>query len=487
MRGKMLIRMIYETVALVCISAALIIQCPTAQADTKTETDKISAILDKECVHLKKDKLKSLLLARFSRDIEKGLSAEFLKIIEGVVKRTDFDNISEEKTAEIISLVHESSQKGAPLEYLDQLFDVAYAKTISVDSMTMAAKALKEFHNSDVPQEVAEEFVYSSLEDGWDPATIPVLTRGLIYGVERGLTPQRVALVIMLDINNGELKKKGPDQLVLDAIKLVREKEPNNWKPMKPAEKEMAAKQDRMRKLEELRQMAEANKRQQEIDKKKAEETLQRMRAREADQARMAEQEQATRQIEAMLRGYQAQIMQYQDEQKNLNAGMAAYREQLEREKQVKDRERDQTRKRQLDTMGQNITTYGRSGQLDVTKLYAAVDRYVGVPYRYGGDSETGIDCSAFTRRVYRVQNVELPRSSLEQSSVGFGVGVAIMRPGDLVFFDASITGRISHVGVYLGDGVFAHASSSRGVTKSSIREQYYMKRFVKANRVFQL
>jgi cell wall-associated NlpC family hydrolase len=468
-----------------CLTLFVVFQAVVVRADTKAETDRITAILDKECVNLKKDKLRSLLLAKFSGDIEKGLSPDLLKIMEGVVKRTDFDNISEDKTAELISLVYESFKKGAPLDYLDQLFDVGYAKTISVDNLTAAAKALKEFHHSDVPQDVAEEFVYRSLEDNWDPAAMPVLTRGLIYGTERGLTPQKVALIIMLDVRNGELQKKGPDKLVLDGIRLVREKEPQKWQPLKKAEREMIANQERMRKLEELRQQAEAEKRQREIDKKRAEEELQRMRARELDKARVARQEQEAQRIERMLQSYQAQILQYQLEQKNLDAGMSAYRAQMEREKQQRDREREQARKRQLDDMGQNVSTIGKSGQLNVTQLYAAVDHYLGVPYRYGGDSEAGIDCSAFTRRVYRTQHVELPRSSLEQSFVGFGVGEAIMRPGDLVFFDASITGRISHVGVYLGGGVFVHASSSRGVTKSSIRERYYMQRFVKAKRIF--
>jgi lipoprotein Spr len=476
---------ILKSVLLTCLSLFIVLQCPAVQADTKTEAAKIVAILDKECVNLKKDKLKSLLLAKFSSDLEKGLSPDLLRIMEGVVKRTDFDNISEDKTAELISLVYESFKKGASLEYLDQLFDVAYAKPISVDNLTAAAKALKELHHSDVPQDIAEEFVYHSLEDGWDPAAMPVLTRGLIYGADRGLTPQKVAIIIMLDVRNGELKKKGADKLVLDGIKLVREKEPQNWKPMKQAEKEMAANQARMRKLEELRQQAEANKRQQEIDKKKAEEALQRMRDRETDRARLADQEQATQRIEMMLRSYQAQILQYQTEQRNLDAGMSAYRAQMEQEKQQTDRLREQNRKRQLDDMGQNIATYGKSGQLDVTTLYASVDRYMGVPYRYGGDSDAGIDCSAFTRRVYRVQNVELPRSSVEQSYVGLGVGVSAMLAGDLVFFDASITGRISHVGVYLGNGIFAHASSSRGVIKSSIRERYYLQRLVTAKRIF--
>jgi cell wall-associated NlpC family hydrolase len=64
-------------------------------------------------------------------------------------------------------------------------------------------------------------------------------------------------------------------------------------------------------------------------------------------------------------------------------------------------------------------------------------------------------------------------------------VAYSSVRTGDLIFFDTSINGGISHVGVYLGSNTFAHASSSKGVTKSSLREKYYVKRFVKGGRVF--
>ncbi len=57
---------------------------------------------------------------------------------------------------------------------------------------------------------------------------------------------------------------------------------------------------------------------------------------------------------------------------------------------------------------------------------------------------------------------------------------------GDLIFFDPSIVGTISHVGLYMGENVFAHASSSRGVVKSSLRERYYQKRFVQANSILE-
>jgi lipoprotein Spr len=470
------------------LSFGLIVAGPvSAHADAKTESGKIISIVDQECVRLNKDKMKALLLARLSPDIERGLSPELLKIVEGVIKRADFDNIPEEKTAEIIGLVYESFKKGAPLEYLDEIFDAAYEKEISVESLTAAAKALQEFHHSDVPLEIAQEFAYRALEDGWDAAALPVLTRGIIYGTERGLTPQRVALIIMLDAEQGMLKKESADQLVLNAIKLVRKREPKNWKPLNAAERKVQEGRENKKNLAILQKQAEDNRRRKEEEKARAEEELRRLRADAQNRALRIEQERIVKQAQEMMIRYQEEIGKYAAEEREIDAGLAGYQKEMEKEAQERDREREAARLGQLAEMRQGILANGKSGRLDVLKLYATVDRYMGVPYRFGGDSDTGIDCSAFTRRVYRPQNVELPRTSRGQASIGFGVSDQIMRPGDLVFFDASITGRISHVGVYLGKGMFAHASSSRGVTKSNIREKYYMKRFVKAERIFAL
>jgi hypothetical protein len=291
----------------------------------------------------------------------------------------------------------------------------------------------------------------------------------------------------MLDVEQGMLKKKSAAQLVLDAIKLVREREPKKWKPLKLAERKVQEGQEKKRNLESLQKQAEDNRRRKEEEKRKAEEELKRLQAGDQARTRRFEQERIAKQAEEMMNRYQEEIRKYQAQQREVDSGLVQYQLELEREKQKRDQEREAYRLGQLAEMRQGITAHGKSERLDVLKLYSTVDRYMGIPYRFGGDSETGIDCSAFTRRVYRPQNVELPRTSMEQSSIGFGVTDQIMRPGDLVFFDASITGRISHVGVYLGDGMFAHASSSKGVTKSNIREKYYMKRFVKADRIFEL
>ena len=108
----------------------------------------------------------------------------------------------------------------------------------------------------------------------------------------------------------------------------------------------------------------------------------------------------------------------------------------------------------------------------------------LGVPYEYGGNGKDGIDCSGFTSRVYKKgADILLPRSTAGQFRVGEEVERDSLLFGDLVFFNT--TGRSpSHVGIYLEDGLFAHASVTYGVTISSLESTYYRHRFIGGRRV---
>jgi cell wall-associated NlpC family hydrolase len=118
--------------------------------------------------------------------------------------------------------------------------------------------------------------------------------------------------------------------------------------------------------------------------------------------------------------------------------------------------------------------------------LGSVVARWIGTPYRMGGTTRRGVDCSGFVRAVYRdAFGVELPRNSRAQHRVGQSVRKRDLAPGDLVFFDTLDRGRITHVGIYLGDGLFAHASSSRGVTRARLGKHYYQRAWVGARRLF--
>jgi cell wall-associated NlpC family hydrolase len=121
---------------------------------------------------------------------------------------------------------------------------------------------------------------------------------------------------------------------------------------------------------------------------------------------------------------------------------------------------------------------------LDRDRLLIDVVSYLGTPYLYGGNTREGIDCSGFTARVYESgASKQLPRSARAQFAVGAPIDKADLEFGDLVFFNT--TGRRpSHVGIYIEDDLFVHASVTRGVTFSSLESTYYRKRYVGARRV---
>ncbi|EPP6467044.1 bifunctional murein DD-endopeptidase/murein LD-carboxypeptidase, partial [Escherichia coli] len=114
------------------------------------------------------------------------------------------------------------------------------------------------------------------------------------------------------------------------------------------------------------------------------------------------------------------------------------------------------------------------------------MDQYAdwkGVRYRLGGSTKKGIDCSGFVQRTFREQfGLELPRSTYEQQEMGKSVSRSNLRTGDLVLFRAGSTGR--HVGIYIGNNQFVHASTSSGVIISSMNEPYWKKRYNEARRV---
>ena len=116
-------------------------------------------------------------------------------------------------------------------------------------------------------------------------------------------------------------------------------------------------------------------------------------------------------------------------------------------------------------------------------KIIQTGKKYIGVPYVWGGSTPSGFDCSGFVQYVFRQHGISLPRTSAQQYGVGTAVSKAALKAGDLVFFNTSGSG-VSHLGIYLGNGEFLHASTSKGVTISLLSNSYWATRYIGAKRV---
>ncbi len=126
-------------------------------------------------------------------------------------------------------------------------------------------------------------------------------------------------------------------------------------------------------------------------------------------------------------------------------------------------------------------------GRNDNKRLYRELKSWLGTPYQYAGSSKSGTDCSGFVMEVYKaVYHQKLERNSQKMFEKNcHEIEKSALKEGDLVFFNTgNKKRRINHVGLYLKECMFVHASSSHGVIVSDLRETYYVKHFVVAGRV---
>lgn len=117
------------------------------------------------------------------------------------------------------------------------------------------------------------------------------------------------------------------------------------------------------------------------------------------------------------------------------------------------------------------------------TAIITTSMKYLGVPYKFGGTTPKGFDCSGYLQYIFNENGVKIPRTADEQYKVGTNITQPQLQSGDLVFFTTYSKGA-SHCGLYLGNGKFIHASSSKGIRIDELNNSYWKPRYIGAKRI---
>lgn len=431
----------------------------------------------------------------FNRTIER----PYLESIERIVNAGIFEEVEPKLVAATSKSVYEAELGGARADIVEDLALVGFTRPITGAQLGAAAKALDRLVNSSVDPVVYQDLLSYSLANAWSAEAIEGTVDGLIRGQRSGVDVGKLALAMIIRVDQG-LGGRSIGQMVEEEIAFLR--------TTRPQSRDEKARRDRIyAMMQEAIGKGVPSDIAQEMYYESVEErwgedvsdavfeglvqangmgiTLEKvalaMIIRVEQGLGDTSPEQMVREEIAWVAGKEQKIVNLVEEDDDLKTTSEPPPDPKQYQVHVDiPRRRDTTRESQP-------RVYNPSGRaaLNAPLMRESINSYLGTPYRWGGNTRQGIDCSGFTKAVYKQsQGVEIPRVSRQQAQVGMTVSQRQLTYGDLVFFSKYGQGRITHVGIYVGNGQFAHSSCSKGVNITQLNKRYYQARWAGAKRV---
>ena len=438
------------------------------------------------------------LFAQFRPKIEQApLNEEILKNTSAIISAGMFEQAQLATIAEVAFKAYLAEENRAPAAYVRDLSLIGMSTAITADQLEMAARGIEQLMNAGVEPVIVEDFISYSLYNGWSGETIREAVSGMISGQSHNLRPKRLALCLIVSIDR-DISNKSAREIVPEAIQFL--KELNQKQPLE------AQRQERAYQL--LQQTVSQG-----VPKTIAEEIYFTALAEkwEASDIQII--------FDGLIRGQQRGLTPERLATaiivRKAQAGKTVPTKQIVNEeiKYVTNLEKKRSQVIQNDqqkyqrkpipidpslmssleprkvTRDQPFKFYNSTNRATVSQelMWQTIQEYLGppsTPYRWGGTSKSGIDCSGFTLNIYREQGIYLPRTSSQQYHVGMPV-TSTLQFGDLVFFSKyGPAYQVTHVGIYIGGDKFVHSSASKGVTINSLNKNYYRLRFKGARRI---
>lgn len=422
------------------------------------------------------------------------LDDQILSSVKSIVSACIFEEASYSAIAGVAVQSYKALAKGAPAEYVEDLSLIGLSYPVNEDQLAMSAVTIERLINSEIDPNVIEELISYGIYNGWSGKTIRAVGEGLIRGSGQGLPVRKLALSIIIGVDQ-DAEKKTIDAIVEEGIQYLKRTQES--KSIDSSRRDAAYKfMQRALTYQIPRDVA------QEVylisvKDNWSEQTV------EAVFKGLIEGSQLGLSAEKLAVDLIIRMAQQADSAspESMVRESIAYVKQLEKKRISVIRSDEKKYKRTLTPVEQDrnvtlpeptmrekktdnpVTYYSKANRrsINIELMKQSIQEFLGppaTPYRWGGTSRRGVDCSGFTQLVYKAQGIYLPRNSRQQVQVGSPVPVSGLQFGDLIFFSKYYNDYITHVGIYIGNNNFVHASCTKGVNISNLNKKYYIARW---------